>query len=117
MQTILFLLNSAPYQDERVFNALRLATQLLKQAEVRVRIFGQSDAVYAPVRGQEPPHLKYNVATMLGEAIEGGAEVKLCGVCMDARGVKAEALISGAARSTMAELAEWTLTSDKILVF
>jgi uncharacterized protein involved in oxidation of intracellular sulfur len=45
------------------------------------------------------------------------AEVKACGSCMDARGVKREHLMPGLERGTMGELAEWTVEADKVLVF
>jgi len=36
---------------------------------------------------------------------------------MDARGIKDEAFDEGVKRGSMAQLAEWTATSDKVLVF
>jgi sulfur relay (sulfurtransferase) complex TusBCD TusD component (DsrE family) len=53
----------------------------------------------------------------LAELIEGGAEVKACGVCMQARGLSESDLISGVKSATMHELVEWTTTSDKVIVF
>jgi len=43
--------------------------------------------------------------------------VLLCGTCMDARGLDEAALMPGARRSTMDELAAETLSADKVLVF
>lgn len=42
--------------------------------------------------------------------------VLLCGTCMDARGLAEEDMMAGARRSTMDELAELTVTADKVLV-
>ena len=117
MQNVLFLFNTAPYQNELVFNGLRLATQMLKQEQTIVRMFFQSEAVYAAMKGHNPPHLKFRTDTMIAEAMEGGATVGLCGVCMDARAVTDEMLVEGAKRSTMMELADWTTAADKVLVF
>ncbi len=117
MQSTLFILNTAPYDGERVYNALRLAMQLPKLDEVKVRIFLQSEAVYAALKGQNPPHLKYRMDEMLTNLVELGAQIGLCGVCMDARSIAEEVVIDGVKRSTMAELADWTLSSDKVLVF
>jgi sulfur relay (sulfurtransferase) complex TusBCD TusD component (DsrE family) len=36
---------------------------------------------------------------------------------MDARGLKPEALVAGAHRSSMAELTQWTQAADRVLVF
>ncbi len=46
-----------------------------------------------------------------------GGEVVLCGTCMDARGYTDEDVVPNARRSTLKELAEWTATADKVLVF
>ena len=44
-------------------------------------------------------------------------EVGLCGTCMDARGLRDDELIEGARRGTLAQLADWTVEADKVLVF
>ena len=54
---------------------------------------------------------------MLGRVLSAGGRVLLCGTCMDARGLTAEEIIPGAERSTMDELAQATITADKVLVF
>lgn len=49
-----------------------------------------------------------------------GEEVRilgLCGTCMDARAIGAEGLLGGAHRSTLEELADWTLWADKVVTF
>ena len=117
MKSALFLLNTAPYDGERVYNGLRLALQLPKREDVEVRIFLQSEAVYAALPDQNPPHLKYRIDDMLKTLVEGGADVRLCGVCMDARALKDGMVIPDVKRSTMVELADWVLSSDKVLVF
>ena len=58
----------------------------------------------------------YNTQLMLSKVIRKG-EVGLCGTCMDARGLAESELIEGAKRSTLAQLADWTLEADKVLVF
>jgi uncharacterized protein involved in oxidation of intracellular sulfur len=49
--------------------------------------------------------------------LKKGAQVKICGSCTEARGLKNAPLIEGTALSTMAELAGWVADSDKILTF
>ncbi len=117
MKSLLFICNTAPFDGERVYNALRLALQAPKQEDVNVKIFLQSEAVYAAIKGQNPPHLKYKMDEMLTKLVEAGAEIGLCGVCMDTRSLTEDMVIDGVKRSTMAELADWTLNSDKVLVF
>ncbi len=71
----------------------------------------------APRRVRRPPEGFYNIKQMLGRALSAGGKVLLCGTCMDARGLAVDVIIAGAARSSMDELAETTLTADKVLVF
>jgi uncharacterized protein involved in oxidation of intracellular sulfur len=47
----------------------------------------------------------------------GKAEVGVCGTCMDARGIAVEELVEGARRSTLDELATWTVAASKVIVF
>jgi uncharacterized protein involved in oxidation of intracellular sulfur len=53
---------------------------------------------------------------MLAAAIKRGAKVGLCGTCMDARAIQEEQVVDGAAHSNLAELTDWTLWADKVLV-
>ncbi|HSG92587.1 MAG TPA: DsrE family protein [Methylotenera sp.] len=41
----------------------------------------------------------------------------ICGTCMDARGITEADLIIGTHRSSLAELTDWTIWADKVLVF
>jgi uncharacterized protein involved in oxidation of intracellular sulfur len=54
---------------------------------------------------------------MLAAAIQRGAEVGLCGTCMDGRAIREEQLVAGARRSNLEELADWTLWADKVVSF
>ncbi len=110
----LFILNDAPYGTERSYNALRLARQLGKMEGETVRVFLMGDAVACAKNGQKVPTGYYNAGDMVRMV---GGEVALCGTCMDARGYVDEDMVSNARRSTLKELAEWTASADKVLVF
>jgi len=114
---ILMILNEAPYGSERSYNALRLAGSLAKTGNAEVKVFLIGDAAACAHGGQKVPHGYYNVETMIGAIVRSGAEIGVCGSCMDARGVTPEGLASGCRRSNMEELAAWTLEADRVLVF
>lgn len=116
MSTTLFILNDAPYGNERVYNGLRLAGALATREDESVRLFLMADAVGCAKGGQKVPEGYYSVQLMLGKVARKG-EVGLCGTCMDARGLRDEELIDGARRATLAQLADWTAAADKVLVF
>jgi uncharacterized protein involved in oxidation of intracellular sulfur len=108
----LFILNDPPYGTERVYNGLRLAHALLKkEPQTEVTVFLMADAVVSAKAGQKTPDGYYNVERMLN------GKVLLCGTCMDARGFDDAALMAGARRSTLDELAAATAEADKVLVF
>ena len=54
---------------------------------------------------------------MLSAAMQHGAPVGVHGTCIDARSVADADLTTGSRRSTMDELAAWTLEADKVIVF
>ena len=116
MSQILFIVNDAPYGNERAYNALRLAGALVAKEDVHVRVFLMADAVGCAKDHQKVPEGYYNTQLMLSKVVRKG-EVGLCGTCMDARGLAETELIEGAKRSNLAELAEWTLQADRVLVF
>jgi len=118
MQKILILINDAPYGTEKAYNGLRLANQLNKAHEdVEVRIFLMADAASCAVAGHVTPNGYYNIERMLKYSIQKGSKVKICGSCADARGLKNVPLIEGSEISTMAELTEWVVDSDKVITF
>jgi uncharacterized protein involved in oxidation of intracellular sulfur len=112
----LLILNDPPYGTERSYNALRLARQLGKMEGETVRLFLMGDAVACAKSGQKVPEGYYNVQLMVGKVLRKG-DVGLCGTCMDARGMREDEVIEGARRSTLAQLADWTIEADKVLVF
>ena len=116
MTFTLFIVNDAPYGNERAYNALRLAGALASRDGQAVRLFLMADAVGCAKSGQKVPEGYYNVQIMLGKVLRKG-EVGLCGTCMDARGMAETECTEGAKRGTMAQLAEWTMQADKVLVF
>lgn len=114
----LFILNEAPYGSERTYNALRLVMALQKDhPDSKVRLFFMADAVLAAIPGQTTPQGYYNIERMIKSAIAKGGEVSLCGTCCEARGIKSLPVLEGVEIGTMAQLAQWSVESDKILVF
>ena len=113
----LFTLNDAPYGSERSYNALRLARSLLKAGGAEVKVFLIGDAAACAKAGQKVPQGFYNIGDMLGMVLRAGAEVGVCGTCIDARGIAETELVQSAHRSTMDELTAWTQWADKVLVF
>jgi uncharacterized protein involved in oxidation of intracellular sulfur len=116
MCSLLFIVNDAPYGNERAYNALRLAGALAGRDDQHVRLFLLADAVGCARAGQKVPEGYYNLQLMLGKVLRKG-EVALCGTCMDARGMTESDMVEGAKRSTLAQLADWTVEADKVLVF
>ena len=115
---ILLIVNDPPYGSERVYNALRLAHALQKKdPAAEVTIFLIADAVLGAKSGQKTPSGYYNIEVMLKRVLAGNGKVLLCGTCMDARALEDAAIIQGARRSTMDELAAATLAAEKVLVF
>lgn len=117
-QKILILINDAPYGTEKAYNALRLAMQLGKDhADAEVRVFLMADATNCALANQNTPNGYYNIERMLKAVLAKDGKVKICGGCAEARGLKSAPLIEGAEISSMAELTNWVVDSDKVITF
>ncbi|MCH7670279.1 MAG: DsrE family protein [Acidobacteria bacterium] len=115
--SILFILNDPPYGTERSYNGLRLAGSVARRENETVRVFLIGDAAACAKVGQKVPRGYYNIEHMVRSVARGGGTVGVCGTCLDARGITDEELADGCYRSTMDELTDWTLQSDRVLVF
>jgi len=114
----LLIINDPPYGTEKAYNALRLAMQIQKDyPENEIRLFLMADAATCALPNQNTPNGYYNIERMLKSVISKKGRVKICGSCADARGIKNLPLIEGAEISTMAELTQWVIDSDKVINF
>lgn len=118
MEKVLILINDAPYGTEKAYNALRLAMQIQKDYKgTDLCVFLMADAVTCALPNQNTPNGYYNIERMLKAVLMKNGKVKLCGSCADARGLKEIKLVEGAELSTMKELTQLTMESDKMITF
>ncbi|MGE0089026.1 MAG: DsrE/DsrF/TusD sulfur relay family protein [Bacteroidales bacterium] len=114
----LIIINDAPYGTEKAFNGLRLANQILKDSETtEVVVFLMADAVTCALPNQKTPDGYYNIERMLKLFVQKKGAIKICTSCAEARGIHNLQLIEGAQLSTMKELTQLTLESDKVITF
>lgn len=117
MKKILIIINGPAYGSDETFNAIRLAVALAKRDDAQVSAFLMGDAVTCAVAGQKTPDGYYTLDRMLKSFARHGGTIACCGTCLDARGLAREHLIDEAQRSTMDELAAWTVGADDVLTF
>ena len=117
MKQILMILNGSAYGSDETFNAIRLAVALARHDEAKVTVFLLGDAVTCAVAGQKTPDGYYNLGRMLKSVVQHGGSIACCGTCLETRGLTADLLIKEAGRSSMHELAEWTIHADHVLTF
>ena len=72
MKKYLIVINDSPYGNERPYNALRLALNLVKRPEASVRVFLVGDGVQCALAGQQTPEGYYNVERMLSSLVRRG---------------------------------------------
>ncbi len=116
MSTITIILHDAPYGDEKSYNGLRTAMTLQKREGVQVNVFLFADATFCALQEQTTPDGYYNIGRMIRSVARKG-KIGACGACLDTRGLTNLPLIEGVHRSSMNELTDWILASDKILSF
>ena len=119
LEAVTLILSTAPYGDEKIWNALRLAKALTVGTDkMKVNIFLIGDAVTAAKKGQKPPEGFYNLGQMLKDLIDQGSPVVACRTCINARGVTKEELIEGVrVGTTSGDLVGWVKTSQKVISF
>lgn len=117
MTKILLILNGPAYGADQTFNALRLAIALTRREDTEVSVFLMGDAVTCAIAGQKTPDGYYTLDRMLKSIVRHGGHIACCGTCLDARGLTKEHLIDEAPRSTIEELADWTVEADQVLTF
>jgi len=111
------IINGAAYGQDATYNAVRLAASMAKRDGVTTQVFLMGDGVTVAIAGQKTPDGYYTLDRMLSVVARHGGQIACCGTCMDARGITEAMLIEPAKKSTMAELTDWTLAADKVLVF
>lgn len=112
------IVNDPPYGSEKPWNALRLAsTAASEEPAASVKVFLMGDAVAAAKRGQRTPEGFYNMEKMLQALVQRGVEVKVCGTCINARGLDPSELVEGVEKGSMKILSEWIRDSDRVVSF
>ena len=71
---ITFIVNDAPYGNERPYNGLRLAMALMKAGE-EVRVFFTGDGVLCGLAGQKTPNGYYNIGRMIQGILKKDGQV------------------------------------------
>ena len=64
-ESYLFIINNSPYGDERPYNAMRLAMNLVKREDTQVKVFLLVDGVVCARKGQKTPEGYYNIERMI----------------------------------------------------
>jgi uncharacterized protein involved in oxidation of intracellular sulfur len=114
--TTVLIVSDSPYGNEKPWNALRLAKALVA-VKHNIKLFLLGDAVVMAKKGQKPPAGYYNLGQMLTDLVASGVEVRVCGTCVDSRGLGSEELIEGVIVGKMLDLARWVEGASKVLNF
>ena len=77
MASVLFVLNDAPYGNERTYNALRHALAVAKVPDTELRVFLMADATACAVAGQVTPEGYYSIESLLKGLLAKKSQVAL----------------------------------------
>ena len=118
MQKILIIVHAAPYGSERCLSALRLALALAGREGKRplLDLFLMSDATVLALPNQQDAGTN-GLLKFVDELASRKVPIVVCRTCALARGLADLPLVQGARIGTLAELAESTLWSDKVITF
>jgi len=113
----LFIVNDAPYGNERSYNALRLAASLATREDEEVWVYLMGDGTSGAKAGQSVPKGYYNFEALLRLVLSYGGAVGACGTCLEARGLGQGDLLEGVQACTLQTLTDWIQQVDRILNF
>ena len=112
-KTFTIVIADGAYTSERPYTMLRFAYTALLEGH-KINIFLVEDGIFVGKKGQDPATYD-NVGKWMKDVIEEGAKVLACGVCMRARGLTEEELISGISKTTMNGLVNMCEEADNVL--
>ncbi|MBE0429146.1 MAG: DsrE family protein [Thermoleophilia bacterium] len=116
MSKVTIVINERPYEGrDLAWNGLRLAEACL--VDMDVNVFLMEGGVDAGRQNQKPPGDYPNLEEIILRLLEAGAQVKACGICLEACSMTSEDLIEGISEGTMMQLAGWVRESDKVISF
>jgi len=110
------IVNDSPYGIEKPWNAFRLASTASSEG-IKVNLFLMGDSIVSAKKGQSTPQGYYNMEKMLVALIKKGVDVKVCGACINARGLTIPELVDGSELGSMKILVNWISQSDKVINF
>jgi len=122
--SITVVIGDPPYGKQRAYTALRFILAALYEKH-SINLFLLEDAVFLAKKGQEPKEMPAllahetmpNAEELLKAAVKQGAKVGICGVCCSERALKQEELVEGCQISSMKNLVNWVVESDKVMFF
>lgn len=115
-QTITLIINELPYKNDKSWNTLRLADELMTQ-KCKVNIFLLEDGVDVGKENQKSQGKDYNLEKMVKDLLAKNVSFLACRTCLKTCGISKEKLIKGIKESCMSDLSKWIQESDKVLVF
>lgn len=115
-RSVLIILSHAPFDGDATWNALRLAGAVA-DGGATVRLFVMNDATDLVRRGAMPEGAEFDLQAMLRGLLARGARLKVCTTCVNRCGMQHGDVLPEAPLSTMADLADWVLTSDRVVTF
>ena len=116
MQTITIIINELPYENDKAWNALRLASELLGQ-DIRVKIFLLEDGVDVGKENQEAKGKEYNLEELAKKLLAKDVPFVACSTCLKVCGISKEKLIDGVVEGHMSDLANLVKESNNVLIF
>lgn len=115
MSKFTVVISESPYGREKAYTALRFAITALID-EHNVNLFLVQDGVFVGLKEQAPKQYP-NHFELLENFVEEGGKLRICGVCINARGISNSDLIDGAEVVGMHDFVEWVAESEKVLMF
>ncbi|MHA1928284.1 MAG: DsrE family protein [Candidatus Thorarchaeota archaeon] len=109
------ILSTPPYDKRGAFTGARIGLASAMEGNEPTIIL-MEDGVYGAVAGQESKQF-FQTAELLGDILEFGGKILVCGMCLIERGISKESLIPGCEVIDISKLVDAMSAADQTVFF
>jgi sulfur relay (sulfurtransferase) complex TusBCD TusD component (DsrE family) len=116
MSSIVIVIQSKPYIDNKAWDAIRFAgASLVEDMDVRIHLLGEG--VEIARKGHQALNNHANLEDLISEFIECGINVSACGKSLDDLKITESDMIADIEKGSMKALASWVNNSNHSMIF
>ena len=115
VKKLAIILSSTPYEKRTTFTGARIALQA-QMEDMEATVILMEDGVYCGKKGQESTQF-FKTVELLGNFLEIGGKIIVCGMCLIERGLTIDDMIDGCTTTDLSKLIQTIGAADQTIFF